>query len=58
MGAASRRNSDESLSYVSTTPGFIGQEFVVNADGNLVRRSPQKKYIFTVADPEESTAAR
>lgn len=30
----------------------MGQEFVVNADGNLVMRSPQKECVFTVATPD------
>lgn len=30
----------------------MGQEFVANADGNLVMRSPQKEYAFAVATPD------
>lgn len=33
----------------SPTPGLQGMEFVVDADGNLVMRSPQKEYVFTAA---------
>lgn len=48
---ATRTNADASLSFVSVEPTFLGMEFVVDPQGNLVMRSPQKEYVFSPASP-------
>lgn len=48
---ATRTNADDSLSFVSVEPTFLGMEFVVDPRGNLVMRSPQKEYVFSPATP-------
>lgn len=46
---ATRANADKSLSFVSVEPGFQGMEFVADAQGRLVMRSPQMEYVFSPA---------
>lgn len=46
VDVATRSNQDQSVSYVTVTPGLMGLEFVASANGNLVMRSPQKEYVF------------
>ena len=48
---ATRANADNSLSFVSVEPGFLGLEFVVDTQGRLVMRSPQMEYVFSPTAP-------
>ena len=45
----SRKNPDGTMSFITTTPGVIGFEFVVGsgAKRNLVVRDAQHEYVFT-----------
>jgi hypothetical protein len=48
---ASRRNPDGSLSFISTSPGISGFEFVVGTGSTptLVVRDAQHEYVFTAS---------
>jgi hypothetical protein len=49
---ATRKNPDGTMSFITTTPGVIGFEFVVGKAGaapkrTLVTRDAQHEYVFT-----------